>query len=243
MQIFKKRISKKVKLEITLVALAVLVIAGYVFWDMHAGGPLTSLFSDRDRLINAVRSLGIFGPLLYMILQIVQSVVAPIPGNIVGGIGGFLFGWWGVLWTLIGSTIGAGIIFYVSRRFGRTFVEKFVKKDALNKFDFVFGRRATLILFLIYLIPGLPDDVICYIAGLTDVPIKRLIALWVIGRLPAVIVNNYIGAGLSDGNVKAVAIISAITAVLLLIIYLQREKIMELLDSTSKKTKKTKGQQ
>lgn len=194
---------------------------------LNSLGSIESFFSDTDAIISFVQSLGPLGPLSYILLQIFQTVVAPIPGNLVGSIGGFLFGWWGVLWTTIGACIGAIIVFWISRKVGRRIIEKFIKKPTLDKFDFLLrGNRAPLLIFLIYLIPGLPDDTVCYIAGLTKVPIKTLVVLFVIGRLPAVVVNNYIGMGLGDGNFTLVFILVAISAVLVLLIYWKQDVII-----------------
>lgn len=240
-QIFKKNISTKLKIEIAVVVILCVAICGYVAWDVFSGGPLTQLFNNREEMIAFVGSLGPLGPLAYMALQILQTVVAPIPGNVVGAIGGLLFGWWGILWTTIGATIGATLVFWISRRFGRTLVEKLVKKESLDKFDFVIGKRAGVILFLIFLIPGLPDDIVCYIAGLTDVPLKKLILIFALGRLPAVVGNNIIGTGLSEGNIGLVIGFVTAGAVLFAILYWQQENIMKLLGRQADLEKENKS--
>ena len=178
--------------------------------------------------------MGILGPLAYILLQIAQTVFAPIPGNVVGGVGGFIFGWWGILWTVIGSAIGFWIVFVISRRFGRPLVERIIKNENLEKFDFIVGKRAPVVLFVIFLIPGLPDDIVAYIAGLTEVKIKNLVVLAILGRLPSVIVTNYIGMGLGEGSVRMVGIISAIVVLVLALIYWQRERLMNLIRKFSK---------
>ena len=233
---FFRKLNRKTKIEIAVVAIIILAIVGYFVWDIAAHGPVSQLFDNREEMIEFVNSLGVFGPLAYILLQILQTIVAPIPGNLVGGIGGFLFGWWGVLYTTIGAAIGAAGVFWISRKFGRGLVEKIVAKDKLEKFDFIIGRRTAPLLFLIFLIPGLPDDAVCYIAGLTDLPIRKLIFIFIIGRLPAVVVNNYVGAGLSEGNVNLVFIIVAATVALLGIIYWQQENIVKLLNREYKTT-------
>ena len=240
-QIFKKNISTKLKIEIAVVVILCVAICGYVAWDVLSGGPLTQLFNNREEMIAFVGSLGPLGPLAYMALQILQTVVAPIPGNVVGAIGGLLFGWWGILWTTIGATIGATLVFWISRRFGRTLVEKLVKKESLDKFDFVIGKRAGVILFLIFLIPGLPDDIVCYIAGLTDVPLKKLILIFALGRLPAVVGNNITGTGLSEGNIGLVIGLVTAGAVLFAILYWQQENIMKLLGRQADLEKENKS--
>jgi len=231
--IFKKRLSKKVKRELILAGLAFIVITGLIIWDVSSNGPLTALFSDRERLERAVNDMGIYGPSVYIFFQILQTIIAPIPGNIVSVIGGYIFGWWGILWTLIGSGIGFFIVFWISRRFGRPLVEKVVKKSALDKFDFIFSKRGSMVLFLIFLFPGFPDDIVCYIAGLTEIPIKKLMLLVIIGRFPSIVANNYIGSGLGDGNYMLVGAIVAIAAVLLMIAYWQQERLTKFMNKIS----------
>ena len=224
--IFKKRITSKTKLKIIAVVAVILLIAIYVIWDLLNNGPLTSFLNNKDTIISWVEGHGFLGPLAFIFLQVLQIVLAPIPGQIVGGVGGFLFSWWGVLWTCIGTAIGGFIVFWLSRKFGRPLVEKIVKKDSLDKFDFIFSNNTSFILFVIFLIPGLPDDIICYLAGLTNISLKKLVTLFVIGRLPAIIIINYLGSGIGEENLAPVVVISVIVAIVLALIVWQREKII-----------------
>ncbi len=240
-KIFNKNISRKTKIQIFAITFIIIGLIAYIVWDIAAAGPLTRLFTDRERLIGIVQSLGPFGPLAYILLQALQGIIAPIPSNVVGIIGGFLFSWWGILWTSIGATIGATVVFWLSRRFGRSLVEKLVKKEALDKFDFIIGKRASMIIFLVFIIPGLPDDIVCYIAGLTDVPLKKLIIIFLIGRLPAVVSNNYIGMGFSgEGNIIIVVIISVLSILVFLVLYFQQERILHLLGRQEELEKQNK---
>ena len=237
MSFLKKNISRGTKLKIGFIVFLIVLIGVYLIWDVKANGPLTAFLTNRDKMVEEINKAGILAPLVYIFLQILQTVLAPIPGGIVSPIGGFLFGWWGILWTSIGATIGAAIVFYISRKFGRGLVEKVVKKEAVDKFDFVFGQRAAKILFLLFLIPGLPDDTICYVGGLTKVPMKHLVISFFVGRLPAVIGNNWIGMGLGEGNLGLVFITTVVGIILLGIIYWQQETILKLLGKDSNNNK------
>lgn len=221
-----RKVPLKTKILIALIVAAVIGLAIYIAWDVTTDGPLTQVFQNRDELAAYVRSYGLLAPLAYLLLQIAQTVFAPIPGNIVGGVGGFIFGWWGVLWTLIGSLIGFWIVFAISRKFGRPLVEKIIKKENLEKFDFIIGKRAPLILFVVFLIPGLPDDIVAYIAGLTEVKIKHLLALVALGRLPSVVATNYIGMGLGAGNARLAGAIALGVVVVLGVIFWQRKRLL-----------------
>ena len=236
MSILKKNLSKKSKLKIALVVFLIVALSAYIFWDIIATGPLTSFLTNREELIKRVNETGFFAPLAYIFLQILQTVLAPIPGGVISPLGGFLFGWWGVLWTSIGATLGAWIVFYISKRFGRSLVEKIIKKEALEKFDFVLGDRAGIIIFLLFLIPGLPDDTICYVGGLTKLSIKTLLLSFFIGRRPAVIANNYIGMGLGEGNLALVFLTSVLGILIIGFVYWKQDFILKLVGKDPKKT-------
>lgn len=229
----KKRLSTKTIVKLWLVIIVVIALIGYLTWDIVATGPLMRFLTNRDELIASVKSWGIFAPLLFILLQVLQTVVAPIPGQVVGSIGGFIFGPWGILWTSIGTLLGCYIVFKLSKRFGRPFLEKIFKKSAVDRFDFIINSKsASLILFLIYLLPGFPDDLICYIAGLTTLPVRKLMLILILGRLPVIIVTNYLGAGLTT-NLSGVITISIIAVVLLGIGIWQRERILSFLKKHS----------
>lgn len=221
-----KHLDQKTKWQIGIFLAAVLVALGLVLADVVFKGPLTTLLSNRDEVVRMIHDAGVFGPAIFIGLQILQTVIAPIPGNVVGFVGGYVFGGMGVLWTVIGSVIGFFLVLYASRKLGRPFVEKIVKKESLEKFDFLLTRGGEFAFFLIFLIPGLPDDVVCYIAGLTKIPIPRLMALVVLGRLPTMVVTNYMGMGLSNESYWPLLIVSFLVVALLVLLWVFRVRVM-----------------
>ena len=226
--IVRRRIARRTKIKVAIVATLIAILIIYLLWDIIYRGPLMSLLSNQENLVKSVQSFGPFAPLLYIIFQIVQTVVAPIPGQITGSVGGFLFGVWGILWTIIGSLIGCWIVFILSRKFGRPLLEKIFKKSVISKFDFILeAEGASLILFAIFLLPGFPDDVVCYMAGLTKVPIPKLMVIVFLGRLPTIIINNFLGAGINT-NLPLVIGISAASVVALGLAVWQRERLMQI---------------
>lgn len=232
----KSHVSKKTILKAVALVIIIGALVGYLGWDIIAGGPLTRIFSEgnQEKLQATIASWGIFAPLLYILLQITQTVVAPIPGQVVGGIGGYLFGGWGILWTLIGTLIGCYIVFRLARRFGRPLLEKIFKKSAVDKFDFIINAKSSsLVIFAIFLLPGFPDDIVCYIAGLTNLPIRRLVFLMAFGRLPTIIFTNMIGAGVGE-NLTLVAIASLAGVLLLGLITWKREWLMQFFKASTK---------
>lgn len=233
MSILRKNISAKTWAKIIALSVGVLLLLGYTIWDIAAGGPLTSLLSNRDRVVEVVNNMGFWAPLAYIALQIAQILFAPIPGQVVGGVGGYIFGWWGILWTLIGSTIGYLIIILISRKFGRSLIEKIFKKETVDKFDFILGDNAAILLFLIFLLPGLPDDMVGYMAGLTNIKMSRLITLMTLGHIPTIIITNYIGMGLGEENLTPVIIIAAVVVILFALALWKKDAIIAKLKKKS----------
>lgn len=226
--IVRRRIARRTKIKVAIVATLIAILVVYLLWDIIYHGPLMSLLSNQENLVKSVKSFGPFAPLLYIVFQIVQTVVAPIPGQITGSVGGFIFGTWGILWTIIGGMIGCWIVFILARKFGRPLLEKIFKKSVISKFDFILeAEGASLILFAIFLLPGFPDDIICYMAGLTKVPIPKLMIIVFLGRLPTVIVNNFLGAGINT-NLPLVIGVCAVSVIILGLAVWQRDRLMHI---------------
>lgn len=225
----KQSLSRKTIIKFVIFGVIIVALLGYVAWDVIAKGPLTQLLSNRDELVRIMQGLGPWAPLLYIVLQVLQVVVAPIPGQIVGGVGGFLFGHWGILWTTIGSLIGFWLVFLIARKFGRPLLEKIFKKPVVDKFDFIINARgAALIIFAIFLLPGFPDDVICYIAGLTKLSLRKLMLVSILGRFPTIVLTNYIGMGV-NGNIGLVVALSLLAVIIMGLVAWKRERILAFL--------------
>ena len=140
-------------ITILIIVLVVLILGIIFLWE-----PAVQLFGERHRIEEFIMSFGMWAPLLFLALQILQVIIAPIPGNVTSFVGGYLFGWWGLLLTVIGSTIGFLIIVLLIRRFGRPLVEKFFKPQQIAKFDYIIEKNGAVALFLIFLLPFFPDD-------------------------------------------------------------------------------------
>ena len=162
-----------------LVVAAGLAVAGVLL------GPHLAFLTDARAVRTFVRGYGVWAPVVLIALQAVQVVAAPVPGQVLAVVAGYLFGaWWGTLYNMIGITIGSTVAFWLSRRYGRAYVEDIVHEGALERFDAIGDDYARPALFFLFLIPGLPDDVICFAGGLTDIPLWQLVVLAVVG--PAV---------------------------------------------------------
>jgi len=138
---------------------------------------------DRDKLKSFLDSFGPLSFVGFIILQIVQVVAAPVPGEVTGFIGGFFYGpLLGLVLSTIGLTIGSWLAFMLSRIFGRPFIDKFVKKETLARYDYLLHHKGAFLIFLLFLIPGLPKDYLCYILGLGHLTVKEFLVISTLGR-------------------------------------------------------------
>jgi len=188
-----------------------------------------AFLTDMRSLREFIRGYGILAPVVLVGLQAGQVVVAPIPGQILAVVAGYLFGaWWGTLYNVIGITIGSTIAFWISRRYGRDYVETIVHEDVLGRFDAVSDDYGPPALFFLFLVPGLPDDVICFAGGLTEIPLWQLVVLAVVGRTPAFFLVNVVGDLLGTDRFVAAIALAVALAVVSVLGYRNRERFVRL---------------
>jgi uncharacterized membrane protein YdjX (TVP38/TMEM64 family) len=183
-------------------------------------------FIDEQAMIAFIESLGIWGLVGFIALQILQVVAAPIPGEVTGFVGGYLFGpVMGIIWSTIGLTIGSYIAFALSRYFGRPFVEKFVDKETIAKFDYLLHHKGIFLIFLLFLIPGTPKDFLCYILGLGHLTTLQFLLIGGVGRLFGTILLSVGGDLIRNKEYQLFFLLVFITAVMLIITIIFRKQI------------------
>lgn len=207
-----------------LVHVAVVVVALAVLGALLR--PHLSLLTDAERLQAFIRGFGVWGPVVLVLVQALQVVVAPIPGQVLAVVAGYLYGtWWGTLYNLVGITVGSAVAFWLSKRYGRSYVESIVHEDTLAKVDAVDDAHVRATLFVLFLFPGLPDDVLCFAGGLTRVPLWQLVLIALLGRAPAFFLVNVLGEYIDHGQFGLAAALVAALVALSVLGYLARDRI------------------
>ena len=169
---------KHIQTILTGICVAALVV--FAIYGMRQG-----LFTDRSRMEALVAKGGIFCPLLFVAIQIVQVVIPIIPGGITCAVGVVLFGaWYGLLYNYIGIVIGSFINFYLARRYGKCFVQAFVKEETYEKYAgwLEKGKKFDRFFALAIFFPCAPDDFLCLLAGLTRMSWKRFGTIILLGK-------------------------------------------------------------
>ncbi len=81
-------------------------------------------------------------------------------------------------------------------------------------------------MFILFLIPGLPKDILTYIAGLTPIKPLRFFAIITVARFPALLVSSIMGSNLQEQNYTTVIIISVAALALFVAGVLLKDKII-----------------
>lgn len=157
--------------------------------------PARALFTDQQALTVWLQQWGTWVPLVTIGLHIAQVLTAPIPGTAIDTVNGFLFGpWLGTIYSMVGLQLGALLMLLLVRKYGRPLAERFISSAELTKFDQRVERSGAVIIFLVFLFPFMPDDLILVLAGLTSLSLTRILLLAFVGRLPGVFIANLLGS-------------------------------------------------
>lgn len=188
-----------------------------------------TFLTDAAALRATVAQYGIAAPLMYVGIQIVQVVVAPIPGHIIIVSAGYLFGsFWGTVYSMVGITIGTTIAFWLARRYGRSYVERIVHDETLARFDSIDDDYARSALFVFFLLPGLPDDMLCFAGGLTTLPVWQLVVIATIGRMPSIVLTTVVGDLAGTNHLGLALILMGALSIIGVTGYLNRDRLFGL---------------
>ncbi|MFR1769993.1 TVP38/TMEM64 family protein [Anaerostipes sp.] len=155
------------------------------------------IFTNRDQLELFIRQSSFWGPLLFIVIQLAQVVIAVIPGGLTCLAGVVFFGpWYGFLYSAVGILIGSCINFYLARRYGEKFIRLFVNDETYEKTrkKFLTGKKFDVVFTAAILLPGAPDDVLCMLAGLTDMSWRKFLTILFLGRPVTIVVYSLGGA-------------------------------------------------
>jgi uncharacterized membrane protein YdjX (TVP38/TMEM64 family) len=176
----------------TAILVALVAIIGGVLWYWRE--PLWAFFGDQERIREWVAGFGPWGPLASIALNVAQVLLAPVPGQFVGLVNGYLYGvWLGTLYSMIGLLLGTTLAMGLGRWFGRPLVERLVNPEKLARWDRIADHQGPLFFFLVFLFPLIPDDVACFLIGLSPLSIPGMLLLATPARLPGVFVSCWVG--------------------------------------------------
>jgi len=183
-------------------------------------------FMDRERVRAFLDSLGPLSFLGFILLQALQVVAAPIPGEATGVLGGFLYGpLLGLFLSTIGLTAGSWINFSLSKTFGRPFVDRFVSKKTIDKYDYLLHHKGAFLVFVLFLIPGFPKDILCYIIGLGHLTTREFLLISTVGRFGGTVLLTLGGTYLRHHQYYRFSILLGVAVVIIFLSMVYKDKL------------------
>lgn len=162
----------KFKLTFEMIAAAIVILVTLaVVWALHRG-----VLSSQDAFVSFIKSTGSFAPVAFVIIETLAVVILILPCAVGYPVSTVAFGpFWGFILNAISTILGSLIIFAIVKKWGRPIADAVVQKKHFEKYERFTNSVSTFekVLAGILLVPFLPDNVLCYIAGLTKMKFKR----------------------------------------------------------------------
>jgi uncharacterized membrane protein YdjX (TVP38/TMEM64 family) len=215
------------------------IVAPLLIWRNE----LWRIFASGTRFREWVAAWRQAAPFVYIALQALQIVIFVIPGEVVQIAGGYLFGSaLGAILAVAGTLVGATICFFLARGLGRPFVVSIVPPERMEAVQkLLSSRSARSVFFLLFLIPGIPKDVLCYVAGLSPLSFLFFITVSTLGRLPGLIGSAVIGGAAASSRWVLLIVVSAAAVVLFAAGLLLRPRIQAWLERLGERKKDPAG--
>lgn len=159
----------------TLVTVCSVIICVFIGVFM-LNGYMNGKFKSVETFETYISSFGFMAPAVFVFIQAVQVVIPVVPGFVGCAAGAVMFGTgMGFVYNYVGICAGSIIAFWLARRFGTSFVKRVVAEDKYDKYTKWISEKKcfTVVLWLTILLPLAPDDVFCYLSGLTKMSGKK----------------------------------------------------------------------
>ena len=177
--------------RLILCALIFADICGIVFFTICATGIITKINSIQA-LRDYIAQFGNMAVFLFILFCFLQVIVLPVPGSVAVAAGVALFGPLKcAIYSFIGIVSGSIVAFAVGRWIGYKAVKWIVGQDTLDKWLQKLKGKDYLILSIMFLLPMFPDDVLCFVAGLSSMTWPYFIVMIIITRLISVVTTSY----------------------------------------------------
>jgi uncharacterized membrane protein YdjX (TVP38/TMEM64 family) len=214
---------------------AIALLGGLLAWSYATEGIVWVLLRSGVTAEEKVAALGAFfdrfgiaAPLAYVGFVTVEVVVAPIPGTMLYAPAGIIFGgFWGGLLSLVGNVLGAGIACLLIRVFLGELAERYLARSALAPYEASITRRGAWMIFFLRVNPLTSSDLVSYAAGLTRLPVWKVMLATLAGMAPLCFAQAYLAEGLLTAFPRLIYPLLAVCAVYVLVVLWLLSKLLK----------------
>ncbi len=236
----KKDNNKATKLSIQIIAVVVFIAVMTLVTLLCI--PLIKLLQTPEGRLQIKETVGkmpVLSVILYVVLQAVQIIVAIIPGGPMQLLGGMLFGkLFGFLFCMLGTLLGTVTVYYLVKLIGSPLVEAFVAKKNFKTLKILENqRRLEILVFVMFLLPGIPKDALTYLVPLTRLPAERFFVISTVARAPAIFMSIMVGDSLSKGNFLQSVMFFLVLVAVATVGVLYKDKVISIFKNQKEKLK------
>ncbi len=210
-----KESNRKIR-KIIVVVVLLLFVVGFI----KILPTFMNLATEEGRAVfeTQVKSLGIKGASLIVLLEICKIMLVFLPGEPIELAAGMCFGpFWGLVTIYLGVIVSNILIILSVKKYGIDFVKDVIPQEKRLKVETMINDnpdRSEITLFVLYFLPVIPKDFITYMASLLPITKRKVLIISVFGRFPAVFSSVLVGSKILAGDVKSIIMIYAITYII-----------------------------
>jgi len=187
-----KKNNKILKWSIVVFSLVFICLIAFFIFKITG---LWEKVNSIEKIRKIVESGGVFSFLIFMLLQILQTTILQIPSILVTIAGSVIFGRWTAFFlSFISVMLGSIIMFWIGRKCGRKFLNWIAGEDGADKWINKMTNGKYLF-FLMMLFPLFPDDILCAVAGVTNMSFSFFFWTNVLARGLGIACAVFFGSG------------------------------------------------
>lgn len=179
---------KKYKQSIRRVLLSIIVLSLLIFLSYLIFKKLGITSLTKEQIQDYIKSKGIYGPIIFILISFLQVTLIPIPGTITILAGSYLFGpFKSFIYSFIGMFIGSIFAFFLGRIVGKPFIY-YISGDK-EKVEFYLAKlkgKEKVVLFFMFLFPFFPDDLLCSLSGILPISLIEFLIIQLITRISSI---------------------------------------------------------
>lgn len=228
----EKENKRRVIISIVKIVMLLLIVIGIPLYVWFFHGDWIKSFENIDDVIAFLEKYETQSIFVYIGLQILQIVISIIPGQVFQMAAGYLYGFWpALLFAMTGAVAGTAISFMLAKVLGRDFLHIFFGEEKMSYYiERLNSKKMYTIVFFLYLIPGIPKDMVSYAAGVSEIKFKPFVIISALGRLPGMIGCLLMGYMIMEKNYAGAIVIGFFAVVAFFVCIAFRKKIQVLLD-------------
>jgi uncharacterized membrane protein YdjX (TVP38/TMEM64 family) len=223
-------------LVISIVSAVVVVIAVLLYILVRDLWPLIQELianqNDEQKSVEYIKAFGVKGVPILIIIEALMATISVISANPIHILAGLAYGVvLGSIIAVVGVAIGSAVLFLLFRQFRKlssSFFkpkkEHFLSIDKLNKM-----KHPEIIAAIAFAMPGFPDLIVPYVFSKTKISFWRYMLSITLASIPGIVLLAYTGNLLAQGNWEIVIALVVFMALLVIIVFANRKRIMKAL--------------